>query len=152
MVNTVLMVIHVFVALGIIGLVLLQHGKGADAGAAFGGGASGGASGSVFGAQGSATFLSRSTAILATVFFVTSLSLAYLSQAPKEQKSSVEQLIEEKVPVPAAEMPSEIPAAPADSSELPAVPSMDTQPVQQDTDAQTATETPSAPEETAPKK
>jgi preprotein translocase subunit SecG len=66
---------HVAAALGIIGLVLLQHGKGADVGAAFGSGASG----SLFGATGSANFLSRTTAILAAVFFLSSLGLAYLA-------------------------------------------------------------------------
>jgi preprotein translocase subunit SecG len=65
----------VLLGLGIIGLILMQQGKGADAGAAFGSGSSG----SVFGAQGAASFLSRTTAILATSFFVTSLSLAVLS-------------------------------------------------------------------------
>ena len=73
--ETVVLVIHVLVALAIVGLVLLQHGKGADVGAAFGGGASG----SLFGATGSANFLSRTTAILAAVFFVTSLGLTYFS-------------------------------------------------------------------------
>lgn len=68
----VIIVFHVLLGLGIIGLVLMQQGKGADAGAAFGAGASG----SVFGAQGAASFLSRTTAILATLFFTTSLSLA----------------------------------------------------------------------------
>ncbi|HEX2649534.1 MAG TPA: preprotein translocase subunit SecG [Burkholderiales bacterium] len=67
--------LHVLVALGIIGLVLLQHGKGADMGSGFGGGASS----SLFGATGSANFLSRTTAVLATVFFLTSLGLAYLA-------------------------------------------------------------------------
>src|SRR5262249_26759985 len=67
--------LHVLVALAIIGLVLLQHGKGADMGSGFGGGASG----SLFGATGSANFLSRTTAILATLFFLTSLGLAYLA-------------------------------------------------------------------------
>ncbi len=71
--ETLLLVLHVIAALGIIGLVLLQHGKGADMGAAFGGGASG----SLFGATGSANFLSRATAVLATVFFITSLSLTW---------------------------------------------------------------------------
>jgi preprotein translocase subunit SecG len=71
--ETLLLVLHVVAALGIIGLVLLQHGKGADMGAAFGGGASG----SVFGATGSANFLSRATAILATVFFLTSMALTW---------------------------------------------------------------------------
>jgi preprotein translocase subunit SecG len=76
--QTALLVVHILVALGIVSLVLIQHGKGADAGAAFGAGAAGGASGSVFGAKGSSNFLSRSTAILATVFFLTSLSMAYV--------------------------------------------------------------------------
>jgi len=71
----VLLVLHVMAALGIVGLVLLQHGKGADVGAAFGSGASG----SVFGAAGSANFLSRATAVLALVFFLTSLGLTYFS-------------------------------------------------------------------------
>src|SRR5436190_1781794 len=71
----VLIVLHVIVALGIIGLVLLQHGKGADMGSGFGGGASS----SLFGATGSANFLSRTTAVLAAVFFATSLGLAYLA-------------------------------------------------------------------------
>ena len=73
--TNVLIVVHVLVALGIIGLVLLQHGKGADMGSGFGGGASG----SLFGATGSANFLSRATAVLATVFFLLSLGLAYVA-------------------------------------------------------------------------
>lgn len=68
-------VVHVLIALAIIGLVLLQHGKGADMGSGFGSGSSG----SLFGASGSANFLSRMTAVLATVFFLTSLGLAYLA-------------------------------------------------------------------------
>ena len=75
------LVIHVIAALGVIGLVLLQHGKGADAGAAFGSGASG----SVFGAAGSANFLSRATAILAAVFFLSSLGLTYFSTRKTDQ-------------------------------------------------------------------
>lgn len=71
----IIIVIHVLLGVGIIGLVLMQQGRGADAGAAFGSGASG----SVFGAQGTASFLSRTTAIFATLFFITSLSLAFLS-------------------------------------------------------------------------
>lgn len=89
MATTFLTVIHILAALGIIGLVLIQHGKGADAGAAFGAGAAGGASGSVFGSQGSGNFLSRSTAVLATVFFVTSLSLAYMAQSSKDKPNSL---------------------------------------------------------------
>ena len=75
MLTTVLIVVHVLVALAIIGLVLLQHGKGADMGSGFGGGASG----SLFGATGSANFLSRTTAILAAIFFLLSLALAYVA-------------------------------------------------------------------------
>jgi preprotein translocase subunit SecG len=71
----VITVIHVLLGLGVIGLVLMQQGKGADAGAAFGTGTSG----SVFGAQGAASFLSRTTAILAALFFTTSLGLAVLN-------------------------------------------------------------------------
>ena len=82
--ESILLVVHVLLSLGIIGLVLLQRGKGAEAGAALGGGASG----TVFGARGAANFLSRSTAILATAFFVSSLSLAFLA-SNKEAPGSV---------------------------------------------------------------
>ena len=75
MLHTIILVAHVLIAALIVGLVLLQRGKGADAGTGFGAGASG----TVFGARGSATFFSRATAVLATLFFVTSLALAYLS-------------------------------------------------------------------------
>src|SRR5918995_4398694 len=70
-----IIVVHVLIALAIIGLVLLQHGKGADMGSGFGGGASG----SLFGATGSANFLSRMTAVLAALFFLLSLALAYVA-------------------------------------------------------------------------
>src|SRR5689334_24889123 len=72
--KTLLVLVQVLSALGVIGLVLLQHGKGADVGAAFGSGASG----SLFGASGSANFLSRTTAVLAVGFFLTTFTLAYL--------------------------------------------------------------------------
>lgn len=85
MLYTLLMVLQVVVAIAVIVLVLLQHGKGADAGAAFGSGASG----TVFGARGSASFLSRTTALLATVFFVNCLGLAYLSAHQTTGNSSV---------------------------------------------------------------
>ncbi len=78
----ILIVFQVLVGLGVIGLVLMQQGKGADAGAAFGSGASG----TVFGAQGSASFLSRATAVLALLFFTTSLGLAILVGHRDEQK------------------------------------------------------------------
>src|SRR5258707_13509916 len=86
MLTNVLIVLHVLVALAIIGLVLLQHGKGADMGSGFGGGASR----SLFGATGSANFLSRATAALATVFFILSLVLAYIAtNAPRGGGSGV---------------------------------------------------------------
>jgi len=75
MIENFVWLIHVLAAAGVIGLVLIQHGKGADVGAAFGSGSAG----SLFGSSGSANFLSRSTAILAAVFFVTSLALSWLS-------------------------------------------------------------------------
>jgi len=79
-------IVHVLVAVAVVGLVLLQHGKGADMGAAFGSGSSG----SLFGATGSANFLSRTTAVLATLFFLTSLGLTYLStQGAQANKPSV---------------------------------------------------------------
>jgi preprotein translocase subunit SecG len=84
---TVILTVHVLVALGIIFLVLLQHGKGADMGAAFGSGSSG----SLFGATGSANFLSRTTATLAVVFFLTSLGLAYVATHKPKTGTSVMQ-------------------------------------------------------------
>ena len=83
--HTVLTVVHLLLALGLIGLVLLQHGKGADAGAAFGSGASA----TVFGSRGSANFLSRATAVLAAAFFVTSLVLAYFAMSMADDQGLV---------------------------------------------------------------
>ena len=114
--HTILVVIQVLAAVGLIGLVLLQHGKGADAGAAFGSGASG----TVFGARGSANFLSRATAICATVFFLASLSLAYVVQVRKGPDSIVDTVAPEATEAPAA-IPEEQPATPADP-ETPKVP------------------------------
>src|SRR5215470_11343126 len=85
MLHTVLMVIHFFTAASIVGLVLLQRGKGAEAGAGFGAGASG----TVFGARGAGTALSRATAILAGVFMLTSLSLTYVGSHTKAAPTSV---------------------------------------------------------------
>lgn len=92
----ILIAIHVLVAVGIVALVLVQHGKGADAGAAFGGGG-GGASGSLFGSQGTANFLSRTTAILATIFFLTSLSLTYLYSKTAKPTSVTDSVMQEQV-------------------------------------------------------
>lgn len=88
--ETVVWVFHLLVTVVLIGLVLLQHGKGADMGAAFGSGASG----SLFGASGSANFLSRATAIVATVFFLTSLGLTYFSITRTQSKG-----IADRIPV-----------------------------------------------------
>jgi len=100
---TLIIVAHVLIALSIIGLVLLQHGKGADMGSGFGGGASS----SLFGATGSANFLSRATAVLATIFFLTSLGLAYLaSEKPRAAASTV---MDTAKPKPPAEPVGDIP-------------------------------------------
>ena len=104
------LIIHTLIALAIIGLVLLQRGKGADAGAAFGAGASG----TVFGARGSSSFFSRATAVLATAFFATSLTLAYLSS---QRTTGPESLLEN---APAVETEQALPAAPPADEQLPA--------------------------------
>lgn len=121
MLYQIIIVFHILLGLGIIGLVLMQQGKGADAGAAFGSGGSG----SVFGAQGSASFLSRTTAIFATLFFITSLSLAVLSgyqgkkadimDAPAAEEIKSDVPLSDSKPAPAADaVPlTEVPAAPA---------------------------------------
>ncbi|NML25466.1 preprotein translocase subunit SecG [Zoogloea dura] len=104
---SIVLTVHVLAGLGVIGLVLMQHGKGADMGAAFGSGASG----SLFGSSGSANFLSRTTGVLAAVFFVTSLSLSYLSGAKSPATTSVMEGAAVQVPAPAAN--SAAPVAPA---------------------------------------
>ena len=98
--HQILLIVQVLIAVGVIGLVLLQQGKGADAGAAFG---SGGA-GSVFGSRGPATLLTRMTAVLAAVFFANSIGLAYLArEASMEGKSVVERYQEMEQGAPAGE-------------------------------------------------
>jgi preprotein translocase subunit SecG len=94
MLETLLLVVHVIVAAAICGLVLLQHGKGADMGAAFGSGSSG----SVFGASGSANFLSRSTAILAALFFASSLGLTWFATSHGAPKGLMQQGVEKTAP------------------------------------------------------
>ena len=125
-IQKIVLITHTLIALGIIALVLLQRGKGADAGAAFGAGASG----TVFGSRGSSSFFSRATAILATAFFASSLTLAYLSSQRSESPESLLEdapIIEEateEVPVindelPVTDMPSLEPAE--ESTQLPAL-------------------------------
>lgn len=124
----ILLIVQIIVAVGVIVLVLMQHGKGADAGAAFGSGASG----TVFGSQGSANFLSRATAILATVFFLNSITLAWLVANRTTEFSSVVDAFQSEETVPAQNVPanvgSEVPAVPGQeasstdqASEVPAV-------------------------------
>ncbi|SDT91951.1 protein translocase subunit secG [Pseudomonas pohangensis] len=125
MLESVVVVFHLLAALGVVVLVLLQQGKGADAGASFGAGASA----TVFGSQGSSTFLSRFTAILAAVFFASSLSLGYFAKEKAAAMGS------QGLPSPAAlEIPQEQPAvsdvpvlesqtkAAGDSADVPAAP------------------------------
>lgn len=107
---TVLVIVQVLVAVALIGLILLQHGKGADAGAAFGSGASG----TVFGSRGSANFLSRATGGLATVFFIASLALAYLVHGERKAESVVDR-------VPVATQPA-APDAGAEADPVPRTP------------------------------
>ena len=125
-VSRAVLIVHTLIALGIITLVLLQRGKGADAGAGFGAGASG----TVFGARGSGSFFSRATAVLATAFFISSLTLAYLSSQTAEAPDSllegapiVEDSAEEAPAgsdeLPISDMPSLVPAE--DSVEMPAI-------------------------------
>jgi preprotein translocase subunit SecG len=107
---TLILVLHILAAVGIVVFVLLQHGKGADMGAAFGSGSAG----SLFGSAGAANFLSRTTGILAAVFFATSLGLTYFHSAPRSSGSVTQQL-----DVPAAKTDN-TPAAPAPSAPAPA--------------------------------
>jgi len=131
MIENLLLIVHLVAAVGVVALVLLQQGKGAQAGAAFGGG---GSSQSVFGARGSANFLTRTTAVFATVFFVTTLSLAYLYSNRSSGSSVVtDGSITEQIDQ-AAEAPvSDVPMVPAtieensnSSSDAPDVPQVDT--------------------------
>ena len=92
--ETVLIGVHFLIAIALIGFILMQHGKGADMGAAFGSGASG----SLFGAAGSANFLSRTTAILATVFFLSSLGLTYLATNHEAARDLMQQGVTPKAP------------------------------------------------------
>lgn len=107
--STIAVVVQVLSAIGVIVLVLLQHGKGADMGAAFGSGSSG----SLFGASGSANFLSRMTAVLATVFFVSTLALAFVANSRSGARSPASVMD-------AISTPAGAPAAPAGGVPVPA--------------------------------
>ncbi len=115
--QTLVLVLHILAAFAIVVLVLLQHGKGADMGAAFGSGSAG----SLFGSAGAANFLSRTTAVLAAVFFLTSLGLTYFS-SPSRSGGVTQQL---EIPAAPATAPHPLetkPAAPASSAPSPAAP------------------------------
>jgi preprotein translocase subunit SecG len=116
MLRGIILGVHVLLALLIIGLVLLQRGKGAEAGAGFGSGASG----TVFGARGTSTLFSKLTAVFAAMFFATSLTLAYLGARPSAEPASVlERAAQAATSTPA---PTATPAAPAPTTPAPAVP------------------------------
>ena len=133
----ILTVAHLALAIGLVTLVLIQHGRGADMGAAFGSGASG----TMFGSRGAASFLTRSTAILATLFFVTSIALAYFASQVGEPEGLMDGIalpatIQDTGEVPSIRVEdsalppvgnSDLPVVPADAGEssgadLPAVP------------------------------
>jgi len=123
--QSVLVVVHLFLAIGLVGLILIQHGKGADMGAAFGSGASA----SVFGARGASNFLSRTTGILAALFFVTSLALAYFAMQSTEPETLMEGVQPAAVEVAEPEVPSvvDLPTVPEIQAPTP-VPAVDAVP------------------------
>ncbi len=125
--ESIILIVHILLALGIIGFVMIQQGKGADAGASFGGGASQ----TVFGSSGSGNFLSRSTAILATVFFLTSLALGVYARQKAESVSDLgipsEEVIEK------LEQDAPVVEEYAPSSDAPELDASDEQPVVEDT-------------------
>ncbi|WP_456372950.1 preprotein translocase subunit SecG [Thiolapillus sp.] len=130
--HTILVMVHLFLSIGLIGLILIQHGKGADAGAAFGSGASA----TVFGARGSANFLSRTTGILALLFFITSLALAWMAlNTARDSGLMVDVPAEQAAEIPPAR--TDLPVAPATGGEVPVVPEDNVQ-----ADAVPAVETP----------
>lgn len=118
--QTILVVFHLFLAVGLIGLILIQHGKGADMGAAFGSGASG----TVFGSKGSASFLTRLTAGLATLFFLTSMVMAYFAS----QRDTGDAVLD-ALQAPAAEVEvqpqTDLPPMPAANDDAPVTPVSD---------------------------
>ena len=106
----ILLIVQILITIALVAIVLLQQGRGADAGASFGGGSSG----SLFGARGPASFLSRLTAGLAALFFANSLALAYISGHTVERRSVVERVEPQSA--------SEVPGLPGGSEDVPALP------------------------------
>jgi preprotein translocase subunit SecG len=115
---TVLLAIHIVLALLLIGIILIQQGKGATAGAAFGSGASS----TVFGSRGSASFLTRTTAVLATLFLSNSMFLAYLYSQALEQTSLLDQIAAPAIEVVAPLLPEDVPNAADVPDDLPTLP------------------------------
>lgn len=118
MLSGLLLTVQVLVAVTLVALILIQHGKGADAGAAFGSGASS----TVFGARGASSFLSRTTAILATVFFLNSMGLAYLGRGTIEPPPSVIELIDTAPVAPVGRDAADLPVPSSDAGDAPDVP------------------------------
>jgi preprotein translocase subunit SecG len=123
MLRWILTSVQVFSSLVIVGLVLLQRGKGAEAGAGFGAGASG----TVFGARGATTALSRATAVFAAIFMINSLALAYLGSSSSKQQETQKTILEEAAqqkpaPTGGSSAPAPVPATPAPATPAPAVP------------------------------
>jgi preprotein translocase subunit SecG len=115
---TIILAVQILSALAMVGLILVQHGKGADMGAAFGSGGSG----SLFGASGSANFLSRSTAVLAAVFFVCTLALAYFGNAQPRSGSSVLDGVAAPIPTQTAPGAAQIPSGASSAAQDNSVP------------------------------
>ncbi len=120
--QTALLAAHVIITIALIGLILIQRGKGADVGAAFGSGASQ----TVFGSQGSASFLTRTTATLATLFFLTSLTLAYFSTQGTERASVTEMV------VPSSNVETLVPEINNSPTDVPLIPSQEPEAVLDD--------------------
>ena len=111
----VILIIHVLLALGLVALILMQHGKGADAGAAFGAGSSG----SVFGSRGANSFIYKLTAGVATGFFVTSLTLAYLATNETNAKDQPKSIMDQVVIEPEAAVLTDMPTIDAKINDIP---------------------------------
>ena len=124
LIQNIVLVLHVIIAVALVALVLLQQGKGADAGAAFGAGASG----TVFGSKGSSSFLTRTTGVLATLFFITSLSLFVLAT---ESKTTVKSVVDQETAQQQVETKPGVSAISTPNSDVPVsdVPAADTNPL-----------------------
>lgn len=133
--------VQMLTALAMIGLILIQHGKGADMGAAFGSGSAG----SLFGASGSANFLSRTTAVLAAVFFVTTLLLAYFSHARPAGGGSLLERATTGTPLPAAVPAASAPASTGAASQIPSSNTIPAAPAVQAVPAPAVVPAPAAP-------